>query len=517
MKESHWLPSRPPALSRRERLQILGIFVTALALFGSLRSPDFNDYDGVQFAFAVRDGYDLVQHNPHPPGFPLYILTANAVNLLTRDAFEALTWVSALGGALALAMTWWLARLWWPSRPEVAWIATAWLLVTPHFWLGAEKELSDVPTLALHIAAVGCAWRGLWSWRWRAAATALVAVGLGFRIQNAAGFVPPWLFLMALSAWTDTGSRAASSRALAAWRVGFQGLMLGVLCGVWFLGMVEATGGWARYRHAMREYTEFLSQFENTMGITAGPDPAWWATRMALHANSFLLAALGFYLRQMTHSNLVILWMPGLLASAAIALTLWRARSAHAIAAALWALPYFASEILLFQPTNVRYALPAIPPIILFGTAGLTALRIPRAGKIALGAPLAIWLVCISTWCVKVLRTERSPLIQSVDWIFKSDHGDPSWGSGIFYVEGEVWRAADYFYSSRTPVGRIDPFGRVPPRVDEVAVAPPGSPIFRDDLSIQSQAEFERTLIVHPKHHHLRVEIYDIGESPFAL
>jgi hypothetical protein len=496
-----WLPQPPPPLNVHGRTQLLLLILVSIALFGSLRTPDFNDYDGLNFAFAVRDGYDLALHQPHPPGFPLYILAAKGLFLLTHDALSALTLLSAVGGALALAMIWWLARMWWPEKPAVAWLAAGWLLVTPHFWLSAEKELSDAPTLALHIAAVACGWRGLWSWRWRIAATVVVAVGLGFRIQNIAGFVPPWAFLMALSAWSRKSKvesrsndsrlstiddRRPTTRALHRLSV-HTGLLLFV-CALWFIGMVIATGGWSAYRHAMADYTSFLAQSPNTLGIVEGLNPRWWALRLALHANTFLLAAFGIVLRDFIQSNAVILWVPGGIAVLAIALVLWKARSPRAITATLWALPYLVSEVLLFQPSNERYALPLLPPLILFASAGLVSLRIPRAAKLAVAAPLAIWLVFITTWCVKTLRVERSPLVMSVHWIFDADHG-AVWGSGLIQVEGEAARAAQYYHPMP---------GFIAGRLDRAFVAPPGTPL--PDGHVVDSARFTRSLVVHTKH-----------------
>lgn len=481
-------PDPPPPLSRPERVRLAAVFSVSLALFASLRTPDFNDWDGVNFALAVRDGFDLGLHQPHPPGFPLYILAAKAVHLAVRDPLSALTLLSALGGASSLVLVWWLARMWWPAEPAVAWLAAGWLLVTPHFWLSAEKELSDGPTLALHLAAVAFAWRGLWSARWRALATLTVAAGLGFRAQNAAGFVPPWLFLTALSVWARP---PAAARHRAALRALIHLGALGALCACWFIGMAIATGGWAACRTQMAEYTAFLAQFENTMALTAGFDPGLWAQRLALHANTYLLCAFGLVLSMWTRSAALILWVPGLLAGAAIVATLLRARSAHAVTAALWALPYLASEILMFQPSNERYALPLVPPVILFVSAGLVCVRWPRLAKIAVAAPVLAALATTAIWCVRVLRTEPSPFVATVHWAQERV-------GGPVQVEGEASRALDYY---RSAAG--DSTGQI------VLVAPPGDRLFDiwQTRPVLEQRRFTRSLTVHTKHHDLVARI----------
>jgi hypothetical protein len=392
----------------------------------------------------------------------------------------------------------------------VAWLATGWLLFTPHFWLGAEKELSDVPTLALHLAVIGCGWRGLWSWKWRTLATALVAVGLGFRVQNGAAFLPPWLLFTMLSLWTDPGQKGVSRMARTAWTLATQFTVLGGICALWFGGMLYLAGGWSPLEQAVEYHTAFLFQSENTMGISGGFHLGWWATRVALHANSFLLAAFGVALRLITRSNALILWGPGLAAVIVVGLALWRARSPQAIAALLWALPHFILEVLVFQPSNVRYALPLLPPVILFASAGVALWRIPRPVKLLIVAPLAIWLVFISSWCIRTLRTVRSPLVASVDWVFDGDHGSPGWGSGRVNVRGEVHRLAEYRYPLRHFDYIYERAAGAAGRVDVVVVAPPESDWFYTDSLSVDAGEFERSFIVHPKHSHLRAEIYDI-------
>ncbi|NUP91018.1 MAG: hypothetical protein HUU25_14555, partial [Candidatus Sumerlaeia bacterium] len=315
-----------------------------------------------------------------------------------------------------------------------------------------------------------------------------VAAGLGFRAQNAAGFVPPWLFLTALSVWARP---PAAARHRAALRTLIHLGALGALCACWFIGMAIATGGWAACRTQMAEYTAFLAQFENTMALTAGFDPGLWAQRLALHANTYLLCAFGLVLSMWTRSAALILWVPGLLAGAAIVATLLRARSAHAVTTALWALPYLASEILMFQPSNERYALPLVPPVILFVSAGLVAARWPRLVKIAVAAPVLCALAITTVWCVRVLRMEPSPFVATVHWA-QQRAGSP------VRIEGEASRALDYYRSAAGDSTR-----------QIVLVAPPGDRLFDiwQTRPVLEQRRFTRSLTVHTKHHDLVARI----------
>lgn len=46
------------------------IFIVLSATYFFARSPGLDDYDSVQFAMGVRS-FDVWQHQPHPPGYPL--------------------------------------------------------------------------------------------------------------------------------------------------------------------------------------------------------------------------------------------------------------------------------------------------------------------------------------------------------------------------------------------------------------------------------------------------------------
>ena len=67
------------------------------------RTPALDEWDSVQFALGVGD-FDLWKHQPHPPGYPLYIAAGWVMHhALPLDVPNALQLVSALGGGLFVA------------------------------------------------------------------------------------------------------------------------------------------------------------------------------------------------------------------------------------------------------------------------------------------------------------------------------------------------------------------------------------------------------------------------------
>ena len=51
------------------------IFGIAFAIYFASRSPGLDEWDSVQFAMGIRE-FNLWKHQPHPPGYPLYIFFA---------------------------------------------------------------------------------------------------------------------------------------------------------------------------------------------------------------------------------------------------------------------------------------------------------------------------------------------------------------------------------------------------------------------------------------------------------
>jgi hypothetical protein len=212
-------------------------------------APSLEDIDSINFALGLRE-FDPAQHQPHPPGYPIYIalgrLSLAIVRAvrpgLDRVAAEALALsvVSAIAGALALVFAWrvfdLLARdATAPTRASVRLWATVLLAVCPLFWMTGVRPMSDMPGLAAALAAQALLLAG----RDRAGGF-LAGLALGIRSQTL------WLTapLIGLELWSRRGAGAGRERAYV--------LLLaaaGVLC--WAIPLVIATGGVAAYLGAL--------------------------------------------------------------------------------------------------------------------------------------------------------------------------------------------------------------------------------------------------------------------------
>ena len=117
------------------------LFVSLASLFALTRSRWLDDFDSVNFALAL-DEFDVTQHQPHPPGYPIYVAAGKLVHLVIGDHAAALTLVSSLAGGAVAAMFYILARrqLNWP----LALGATVIMALSPLFWLQSGLALTDM-------------------------------------------------------------------------------------------------------------------------------------------------------------------------------------------------------------------------------------------------------------------------------------------------------------------------------------------------------------------------------------
>src|SRR3954449_12937059 len=113
-------------LTRRQRT-----FVSALGLFVALRragrpsvsalgflvalsrlyaiSHSMWDWDEALFASALHH-YDVSQHHPHPPGFPLFFALAKVARIFIHDDFRALRAISVAASLFIFPAIFALAR-----------------------------------------------------------------------------------------------------------------------------------------------------------------------------------------------------------------------------------------------------------------------------------------------------------------------------------------------------------------------------------------------------------------------
>ncbi len=200
----------------------------------AFRSRDLYDLDSVNFALGM-ERFDTRVHQPHPPGYFLYVCIGRLVNFFAHDANLALVLVSVAASMVTVAMIYLLAEEWFGQR--AARIAGTLFLFSPLAWF------HGIVALTYSVEAAFSALLGYICWRiYKGEAAfvipAAVALGVSAGIRpSSLVFLGP-LFLFSL------------------WFVPIRKSLLGLgvlaLTGAaWFLPMIYLSGGFANYFGAL--------------------------------------------------------------------------------------------------------------------------------------------------------------------------------------------------------------------------------------------------------------------------
>jgi hypothetical protein len=324
-----------------------------LALHAPFLPASLEDHDSFNFALGLRD-IDVARHQPHPPGYPVYIAAGKLANLLAGDEARALGGLAVVAGALAIPALVMLFGFLDPSPGSRRWAVLAALLAasSPLAWFTAVRPLSDMPGLAATLGAQAILVRAS-SPRALAAGAGLAALAAGIRSQAV------WLTLplLVLAVWR----RAPAMRVRAA--IGAGAAFLVVAC-VWFVPLLVASGGPGSYFRAFADQgTEDLT---GVVMLWTTPTPR----QLIAVATAMLVAPWGVP----TVAAIVI-------ALAVVGLAFaWRS-SPRAIATLLAAFGPYAVFSALFQETvTTRYVLPLVPPVAYLAVRGLDAMVTAPSG-----------------------------------------------------------------------------------------------------------------------------------------
>ncbi len=122
---------------------ILILIVTfAFMLRIPYRLPNLDDWDSVQFALALHD-YSVAKDQPHLPGYPLYIVSARAINFVIRNDTYSLTLLSAILGSLSVIPLYLLAQELFNKQTAI--LSALFYIALPVQWTLSEQALSDIP------------------------------------------------------------------------------------------------------------------------------------------------------------------------------------------------------------------------------------------------------------------------------------------------------------------------------------------------------------------------------------
>jgi hypothetical protein len=231
------------------------------------------NWDAVQFALALRE-YDVVKHQPHPPGYILYVGLGRLVDAWVRDPTAAYVTLAVVFSGLTTFVVYALARSVY-DRPTALASATL-LAVSPLFWFYGSVGLTYAGE-ALFASLVAYfayrAFEGSETDAWLAAA--YLGLAGGMRQSMLPLLFPLWLLAACL------GARRGRTVPI--------GLgILGVVVLAWVVPTIWLTGGVGRYLEASRQLADSVVLPTSIVG-----GPLETTLRMSRYVLESVLVGLG--------------------------------------------------------------------------------------------------------------------------------------------------------------------------------------------------------------------------------
>jgi hypothetical protein len=381
----------------------------ALAFLGGhlpFLSPGLEDIDSLNFALGVRD-FDPTRHQPHPPGYPLFIALGKLARWMGLSEAHALAVWGSLFGVLSILALMQLFRAvdgvdQRALDHAASWraaLATVLTVTCPLFWFTAVRPMSDIPGLGVALLAQGLLATAFWrqrgmqpghreamveSGRLIVLGSFVAALAMGFRSQTIWLTGPPFLLVI-----LHRIGRGAAGAMLGASMV----FALGVTS--WAVPMVIASGG--------------LGAYVGALGSQAGEDLSGVDMLIGNPTARTLAAAL--------RNTFVLPWGTVALGSVVLALSilgsgvmLARARTGLLLLVVLVG-PYAVLHLLFQETVTSRYALPLIPVVCYLAIRGVSL--VGRRAAFSVAAVLALWAAWQSVPAVSMYASSPSPVVQA--------------------------------------------------------------------------------------------------------
>jgi 4-amino-4-deoxy-L-arabinose transferase-like glycosyltransferase len=409
------------------------LFLGLAAIFALTRSHWLDEWDSVNFALALDD-FDVAKHQPHPPGYAIYVAAGKLIYLVIADHAAALTLVSSLAGAAVAAMFYVLLRR--QSAWPVALGATILMALSPLYWLQSGLALTDMFGMIFVVAFLlveDAAPQTPHGERWQRIACGIIAgLSLGAR---------PHFTLLIVVYWAIRGWSSRPVHARQIWPA-LAGFVVGVAA--WLIPAALATNGLDAYLSACVAQFEYRLD-KPSVSVLGAPLNASYLLTRAIH----LIGWLGQNFSPLHITN-AKQGKFGLVVLAPYLFFAWRSDSKavarpYIIASAVYLLMLF-----ILLPTNhQRYFLPFCL-IVGFSISGVLALFRRPVRRAAAMVVLFALIVVPSFFLVGGL-TKVPPPVAALEWIKASRPTAILYADGLRRHKLFYWPGGDVRAEPKTP------------------------------------------------------------------
>jgi len=372
------------------------------------------DWDEALFSLGVRE-YNVMDHHPHPPGYPLFIAAAKLFHLLGISEFHSLQVVVILGAFCIFPALFFLARELGFDFATAAGGAAIFSFL-PNVWVYGGTGFSDIPATAACFAACALLLRGRRDTR----AFLLGAILLGI----AAGFRPTNLLIGLVPALMATVARVRKS---------FVSVLLAILFGGAiaagsYAGAALASGSYERYLDAVRAQSKWVHDIDSYHNPYRAPlrDVAKVFFLWPVSQRQQMVALAALALISLVSAIVKRRWPP-------------------LLALAIFVPFAIVAWLNLDVETAARYAIPymSVHALLAADALGLIARR--RAGVQAVLCALVAAVFAIWTWpALRLQRTSDSPPVAALEWVLRNVPA----GERV-YVNGGIGPQGEFFLGGR--------------------------------------------------------------------
>jgi hypothetical protein len=404
-------------LTRGQRIAVVAATVVAAGSRFLARGHSMWDWDEALFCLGVRD-YNVVQHHPHPPGYPLFLAAAKLVRFAVGSDLLALQIVVMLSGAALLPLLFFFAR---EARfPFATAFGGALVFVfLPNVWIYSGSAMSDVPSLALTLLACALLLRGCRSRRAYIAGAVCLGLAAGIRPQ-------------ALMVGVACGAIATVVRWREERRVVVAAALLGAgVVAACYLGAAAASDPPGSYLAAVRLQSTWVRN------VDSYHNPGRTSLRQ--------LAPLFFYTPVAANAVRIV----SILAALGAVLGIAMRRFSTLIMLATF-VPFAIFAWLMLDPTAAsRYAIGYMPlhALLAVDAVAIAFSRLPRGREMVPAAAAVILAASLASWtwpAAKRIRKNDAPHIAAIRWVMHN-----AWpGAGTVFVHNGFGPFAEYFLAS---------------------------------------------------------------------
>ncbi len=404
------------SLTRTERLAVAStaVLVALTRLFSLAKGPW--DWDEVLFCMAVGD-YNVVAHQPHPPGFPLYIFLARLVRGFADSDFHALQTVNVVAAMLVFPVMFAVARAFRLDVVVSFWTALLFAFL-PNVWFYGGTAFSDLPAMVLFLGVIAAflfaARNG--EARTYCLASILLAAGLLVRPQNA---------LVAIFPWTLATHELVRARR---WRVVLAGVSLTTGLTILGYGIGAWASGYAAYFDSLYRHSQYVRAADSVSAAIRPPLYRVVSTMLDPY--------------QAGKVSIVI----NVLALIGVLRGLWREPRKPMREIFLTFAPFFLFAMFAVNPLgSSRFSLNWIAGIALLAALGTDALAslVPRLRVAVFAVALAVLLGRLIPWTLPAFdepRKNDAPPVAAAKWIAANVPV-----TSTVFVDESIWPWAKYY------------------------------------------------------------------------